>query len=83
MKTQQQLDDIMSTMGVVLRTVPGSDVIEKVTVVATYAELMSSHPDVPEYRRFLAGGLNALASVLDSRDARELSRRTRSLLFAG
>ena len=50
----QIVNEIAVLTTVILRTVPTTDVIDKVTVVNGYAEFVISHPDVLGLRQCLA-----------------------------
>jgi len=75
----QIVHEIMSTLGVVLRAAPLPDVIDKVTIVATYAEFVISYPAVLAYQQSLATSINDLASVLESIGGTALAVKTWSL----
>ena len=73
------VEEVMSTMAVVLKSLPGTHRINKVVVVTTCLELATMHPGFVEYKQCLIDSLNDLANVLMSDGLAKLSQKTRAL----
>ncbi len=79
--SSEAVEEILSTLAVVLKCLPGPHLVDKVTVVMTSLELLITHPAILEYKHCLIDSLNNLAKVLMSDGLTSLSQKTRALSF--
>ena len=66
----------------VLQQIPGADVIDRVTVIRGYAQLLAIYPTRKEYEVKLATALLDLSSIASRFKAVELSRNLEALVTA-